>query len=104
MKMMKKVPTGISEFDYLLRGGFRKGKVNLICGRPGMGKSAIATKLAISMADHGYKVDFYSIERSAVTKAAIMSAWDKSWNIRKNLTCIMCNGPTYIKKLIKRSY
>ena len=40
--MIKRVPTGIAEFDDLIKGGFKKTSINLIAGKAGTGKTVFA--------------------------------------------------------------
>lgn len=54
-------PTGIATIDRFL-GGFEPGDLALIAGRPGMGKTALATSIARSAARSGTGVGFDSIE------------------------------------------
>jgi len=44
------VPTGFTDHDVLLGGGLRDGELHIIAGRPGMGKTAYATEIALSVA------------------------------------------------------
>lgn len=105
---MKKVETGIEAIDKLTRGGFKRGKVTLLCGRPGMGKSTVATKLAISMAERGHEVDYFNLELSPVTTAAIRAAWDKSPMVNGKLNLITSNDFMDINDIVSdlfyRSY
>jgi replicative DNA helicase len=43
------IPTGIIDLDRLLKGGLKRGKLYLIAGRPGMGKSALAVQMAATI-------------------------------------------------------
>src|SRR6476619_1440921 len=58
------VPTGISELDRVLGGGFVPGSVTLIGGEPGVGKSTLLTQVAASMAFDGTDVLYVSAEES----------------------------------------
>lgn len=43
---------------------FPQGKVTIVGGRPAMGKSSFAASLALSLAQHGKKSVFFSLEMS----------------------------------------
>ncbi len=57
------IPSGLRELDRLT-GGFFPGQLIVIGGRPGMGKTALAVRLAANMAQVGRKVAFFSFEMS----------------------------------------
>jgi replicative DNA helicase len=58
------VTSGIEGLDRLT-GGFFAGQLIVIGGRPGMGKTALAVRLALNMAESGRRVAFFSLEMSA---------------------------------------
>lgn len=45
---MKKIPTGISELDSVMGGGFPKGVTVLVCGNTGTGKTVFCTQFLYS--------------------------------------------------------
>lgn len=55
------IPSGYRDLDDLL-GGFQKGTVNIIGGRPGMGKSALLLCLLLNMTRLGVRVALFSME------------------------------------------
>ncbi len=61
-KPVKRISTGISELDRLLNGGFVTGQVHLLSGRPGAGKTQLATQIAVNAALAGQRVGFLSLE------------------------------------------
>lgn len=61
------IATGFHDLDGIL-GGFLPGSLNTLAGRPGTGKTSLATDIAIRKAMSGYKVGLYSYE---MTKQAI---------------------------------
>jgi DNA repair protein RadA/Sms len=61
---VRAMPTGISELDRVLGGGFVPGSVTLIGGEPGVGKSTLLTQVAASMAFAGVDVLYVSAEES----------------------------------------
>lgn len=58
------VPTGFFDLDNLL-GGLQKSDLIIIAGRPGMGKTALATNIAFHAASIGRPILFFSLEMSA---------------------------------------
>lgn len=65
--------TGWASFDKKL-GGWHKGDLTIIAGRPGMGKSAIGLGAAINAAKLGANVGFVSSEMDAVSLGLRMAA------------------------------
>jgi len=56
--------TGFPELDHRL-GGFEPGRLIVIAGRPGMGKSSIAQQIAEHQETHGHRSLIFSLEMSA---------------------------------------
>jgi replicative DNA helicase len=56
-------PSGFTSIDSKT-GGFKKGELVIIAGRPSMGKTALALQIALNNAALGYPVAFFSIEMS----------------------------------------
>ena len=54
-------PTGLADLDRLL-GGWPLGQLSIVAGRPGMGKSALASRFVLSAASQGFGVVFFSLE------------------------------------------
>ena len=63
-KPIRRTPTGISEFDRVLGGGFVEGEVVLFAGEPGAGKSSMSLAVANKYALMGEKVLYSSGEES----------------------------------------
>lgn len=59
---IEKLKTGISQIDRLLYGGLPFGGVHLISGKPGEGKSTLASQILINAREQGYKCFSYSGE------------------------------------------
>lgn len=58
------VTTGLSDLDRKL-GGLHKGDLIILAGRPGMGKTALATTIGVNAAKAGNRVAFFSLEMPA---------------------------------------
>lgn len=59
------IPTGFSKIDAMLSGGMRPGNVLIVAGRPGMGKTGLATNIAYNVASEGKTALILSMEMSA---------------------------------------
>lgn len=59
-----RLPTGITEFDFVLGGGVVQGSVIVLAGAPGVGKSTIALQTAALFHSVGHKVLYNSGEES----------------------------------------
>ena len=74
------VPTELTDFDNATSGGFRRGELGIIGGRPSMGKSALALSIARRVARAGYGVLFYSLEmqrRDCMRRMATDACWTR---------------------------
>lgn len=80
------VPTGIYELDSLL-DGLQPGTVNIVAGRPSMGKSAFAQHLVLSAARAGVPVLLHSLEmstRNVAERLLCASARVPAWKLRRS--------------------
>ena len=71
----KTIMTGFSGLDKVL-GGFRPGTLNVISGRPGMGKTSLALNIAMNaVKTSGKSVVYYSLEkaRTEIVKRLLLS-------------------------------
>lgn len=59
---LEKLPTGIRQLDKLLYGGLPFGGVHLVAGKPGAGKSTLASQILVAALSKGYKCFAYSGE------------------------------------------
>lgn len=78
-KAPKGLTSGMPEWDERL-GGFMPSELTVFAGRPSMGKSIVACKVAISIARQGRGVFFYSAEMSyeqVIARLAAAMAWSK---------------------------
>lgn len=71
-----KMKTGIKKLDALLRGGVPFGGITLITGKPGEGKSVLASQMMLEALDQGHKVLAYSgeLSDSAFKSIAVLQA------------------------------
>ncbi len=66
---VKRLATGISEFDRVLGGGLVPGSLILLGGEPGIGKSTIALDVGMKIASRGARVLYVSGEESEAQTA-----------------------------------
>lgn len=62
------IPTGLPDFDKLT-GGWQPSTLNVIAGRPAMGKTAIMLHFALTAAEAGFPGCVYSLEMSNISLA-----------------------------------
>jgi len=63
-KTMKRIKTGLEEFDRVLGGGIILGSLVLIGGDPGIGKSTLALEITEKAAKTGKQVLYVSAEEA----------------------------------------
>lgn len=56
------IPTGFRELDEVLGGGFQRGELTLIAGRPSMGKTSFLSNVLANACERRHKVAVFSIE------------------------------------------
>jgi circadian clock protein KaiC len=77
-----KVPTGVEGLDELLKGGFPKGSVILVCGGPGSGKTILGIQFLVKGARDCNQPGLYlSLEESKTHVCAEMLNF--GWNLDK---------------------
>ena len=59
---MIKIPTGVTGLDEMLVGGLPKGRVFLICGGPGTGKTILALQYISAAIDRGESAVYVTLE------------------------------------------
>jgi circadian clock protein KaiC len=79
VEILEKAPTGIRGFDEITRGGLPRGRVTLVLGGPGAGKTVFALEaLVVGARDHREPAVFVAFEensRQIVANAATFG-WD----------------------------
>lgn len=78
------VPTGLSDLDRMLVGGFKAGELVVVAGRPGMGKSIFGVSVARQAAKCGYAGGLFSLEMPELQITARLvtdAAYDAGHNI-----------------------
>ena len=60
-----RIPSGISEFDRVLGGGFTQGSLILLAGDPGIGKSTLTLQTCGELSKFGKKILYVSAEESS---------------------------------------
>lgn len=67
------IPTQLGYFDQCLGGGMRPGELIVIAGRPGMGKSFVASNICRTFAEHG-PIALFSLEMDRLSIIKRMAA------------------------------
>lgn len=75
----ERVPTGIPELDLVLRGGVCRGRVHLIEGRPGTGKTTLATQFLVERRNCGERGLYIVLSETAAELAA--TAASHGWSL-----------------------
>lgn len=88
-------PTGLKELDRLT-GGFRRGEMAIIAGRPAMGKSSAGLTVARSIASMGKGVAFFSMEMPR-TALGLRMACDMAFDPDAPIYSGESLNPTYFK-------
>lgn len=78
------VSTGLIDLDRII-GGYRRGNLVIMAGRPGMGKTTLAASSALAVAMAGHGVLFFSRE---MTKEALVTRilTDLAWRVTEPVT------------------
>ncbi|MBC7115099.1 MAG: AAA family ATPase [Archaeoglobi archaeon] len=61
----KKIPSGIPEFDEMIRGGIDKGTITLVSGPPGIGKTTLVSHFITKAVESGEKSAIYLFDEKA---------------------------------------
>ena len=75
--------TGFKELDLLLGGGFWRGDVITVAGRPGMGKTAFMLQVALNAARVGVRVGIHSLEMDQGALIRRLAASESGINLTK---------------------
>jgi KaiC/GvpD/RAD55 family RecA-like ATPase len=79
MSKIERVPTGITGLDEMLAGGIPKGRVVLVVGGPGTGKTTLCAQFLINgIKDYGQAGLFISLDesRNQLTREMVSYGWD----------------------------
>jgi circadian clock protein KaiC len=90
-KELPKVPTGIAGLDQVLAGGLPAGRMTLVSGGPGSGKSVMTLQCLLNGALAGEPGILVMFEERAA--AVRKNAWSRGWDLasleRKNKLCLL---------------
>lgn len=78
-----RVPTGFDTLDNLLHGGTRLGHLTFLVGRTEVGKTAVATQLAVNAARAGHPVGFASLEMVSSELVCRLLSADMGLSVRE---------------------
>lgn len=76
---LDRIATGIPEFDQVLRGGVGRGRIHLVEGRPGTGKTTLATQFLVAGQRRGERGLYVTLSETAAELAA--SAASHGWRL-----------------------
>jgi replicative DNA helicase len=94
------IPTGFNALDERI-GGIERGELAIVGGRPSMGKTSVATDIALNAAEKGYRVLFVSVETSREKLGIRMLSRETKINSRKLRTVMLADAER--KRLIDAS-
>jgi len=90
-KHITKVPTGITGLDVVLRGGIPFGRVTVLSGGPGSGKSTMGLQCLLNAAAAGDAGILVMFEERATTVR--QDAWSRGWDLarleKKQKLCLL---------------
>jgi circadian clock protein KaiC len=79
-KQLIKVSTGVKGLDEMLEGGFPRGRIILVCGGPGAGKTILALQFLAAAAERGEPSIYVSLEEP--TSLIRQNIENFGWNIK----------------------
>jgi RecA/RadA recombinase len=89
-----RISTGLKAIDLVLGGGISgstssdKGKLMIVCARPGAGKTQFALNLGMRVAAGGDSVAMWSLEMGVKQiKMRVLAAWDHAMTLRTGKPC-----------------
>jgi KaiC/GvpD/RAD55 family RecA-like ATPase len=89
--MSDRISTGIAELDALLDGGFRRGKLYLVLGEPGTGKTIFALQFLYKALKEGQKALYVAIDEKPadLVEQAASLGWDLNEHIERKTLLIL---------------
>ncbi len=78
-----RIPTGIPELDAVLGGGFRRGKIYLVLGEPGTGKTIFALQFLYQALQDGEKALYVAIDEKPAD--LVEQASSLGWNLTPHI-------------------
>ncbi len=94
----KFITSGYNQLDDILMGGYVQGQMNIIAGRPSMGKTAVLINMAYRMAMQGFNVAFFSLES---TKEELLVRL-MNLVLNKNIRELIETKPNILKKGLQK--
>jgi replicative DNA helicase len=91
------IPSGFTKLDRVT-GGFKRGELTIIAGRPGMGKTALALQIAKNAAELKNPIGFFSCEMSDESLARRYLS-----NVSGKTNVELLTGKCEIEKLLRDS-
>jgi circadian clock protein KaiC len=79
LEPLEHVSSGINELDYILRGGYRRGRLCLLEGAPGSGKTTLGMQFLLAGVKAGEKAAYITFSETA--EELKQSAASHGWNL-----------------------
>jgi len=99
--MIKRVPTGIDQFDDLIKGGFKKNSVNLVAGKAGTGKTIMAMQYLINgVKKFNENALYITFEEKKTYKDMMELGWDLKRLEGDGKFIYMEYSPEQVKKVL----
>ncbi len=98
-----RVPTGISNFDSLIEGGFEKNSTNLVVGGSGSGKTIFSTQFLIEGLKKGENCLYITFEEKKAQFYENMKdfGWDLEGYEKKGLFTFLEYSPSKVKTMLE---
>ena len=100
---IQRVPMGISSFDSLIEGGFKKNSANLLVGGAGSGKTILATQFLVEGLKNGERCLYVTFEEKRKGFYANMKklGWDLESYEKKDLFTFLEYTPAKVKTMLE---
>ena len=101
--MIRRVPTGIPEYDNLIKGGLRKNSINLVAGKAGTGKTVFSMQFLVNGVrkynENGLYLTFEE-KKKKTYKDMIEFGWDLKRMEEDGKFIYMEYSPEQVKKVL----
>lgn len=90
IRLLDKIPSGISKIDSLTKGGFSKGQISMISGTCGSGKSSLAFRTIISTMKKNKNVVFLDFDDRMAQLSKMILDETASKSLSKKMDRLIC--------------
>jgi len=101
--IIERIPTGITNFDKLIEGGFKRKSTNLVVGSAGSGKSIFATQFLFGGMKKGEKCLYVTFEekKDQFYKNMLRFGWDLAQYEKRGLFTFLEYTPGKVKTMLE---